>query len=64
MSESEPISFPQYPVPESAGLPVAERKQSDPLWKLAKMMLKPHRKLDKVPFSKKTKNPKKKAKFY
>jgi hypothetical protein len=61
MSE-EPPSFPQYPPPDNPGLQVAERKQSDPLWKLAKMMLKPHRKLEKVPFSKK--HPKKKTKFY
>lgn len=44
-SESQPqsaVSFPQYDKP---GLEYAERKQSDPLWKLAKMMMKPKHKL-------------------
>lgn len=41
-SAESTLSFPQYQRP---GLEYAERKQSDPLWKLAKTMLKPRHKL-------------------
>jgi len=56
MSDAPPSApkFPQYPPPNPAGLQVADRKQSDPLWKLAKLMLKPKlSKLQKTPISKK-----------
>lgn len=53
MPESVP-NFIQYPPPNPAGPPVAERKQSDPLWKLAKLMMKPKlSRLNKTPFTKK-----------
>lgn len=59
---AENPQFPAYPPPQpNQGVPVAERKQSDPLWKLAKLMMKPHRQLDKTPFSKPKKH---KAKYY
>jgi hypothetical protein len=50
--ENENPQFPQYEPPAPKGVPVVERKISDPLWKALRMHLKPHKGLEKRPFLK------------
>lgn len=56
-------SFPQYPAPQPHGPHFVERKTSDPLFKLARLMMKPHQKLMKTPVTK-HKAKTKKTKYY
>jgi hypothetical protein len=44
--------FPNYEPPNPKAPPIAERKQSDPLWKVMRVHLKPHKGLEKRPFMK------------
>ena len=62
---SDEIAFPQYPAPPTTGVPVAERRDSAPLWKVMKLHLKPMKRLEKTPFLKKTHHKvKKKVRYY
>lgn len=59
MNEETPSQFPQYQPP--AGIPHADRKQSSPLFKLAKFMAKPKTKAFRSPKARKSG---KRQKFY
>ncbi len=57
-------NFPQYQPPTQTNPHFVERKTSDPLFKLARFMMKPKTHLSKTPFKKPKGHREKKTKYY